>query len=55
MLSQVLLIMWFEGEVLPINLANVIAQTPNTDSEDDDDCYDSVVDDGPGINDFLQD
>ena len=30
-LSQVLLIMWFEGGVLPINLANVsVTQTPRT-------------------------
>ena len=30
-LSQVVLIMWFEGDVLPINLANVsVTHTPRT-------------------------
>ena len=52
-LSQVVLIMWFEGNVLPINL--VLKYECDTDTEDDDDCNDSGLDDGQGVYDFLQD
>ena len=45
-----LLIMWFEGDVLPINLVNVC----DIDTEDDDDCDDSGVDDGQGVYDSCK-